>query len=125
MQPIPEPIFHQVLTKPVVRTKKDPDRHFSILTPKLLYKNIYDEQYLEKKRAFFDANPNLINSPNAENIPLEFRADFDPLKEKDLQKVYHFTSDQLINGQSRWILPAKKTLLLIVILKNHLNMKQN
>lgn len=49
-------------------------------------------------------------------IPPEFASSYDPAKEPDLQNVYHFKPDDLILDKTinRWIIPGRKTLLLIV-----------
>jgi hypothetical protein len=120
--PIPDPIYHQILTRPSLRPHKEENKHFSILTPKNLYKSFYDEQYLQRKKSFLETNPQPVPSPaEGENppiilppIPTIYRSDYEWTKEKDLQKLYGFKSDDLIIGQNRWIIPAKKTLILVI-----------
>lgn len=45
--PVPDPIFHQIVSRPPVRAKKEQLEFFKIITPKILYK----EDYLEHKKA--------------------------------------------------------------------------
>jgi len=68
--PVPEPLFHEVLYRPAERTAKKTFSNFSLLTPRIQYKEDSPENY-------------------------------DWLSELDPSKV-------------RWIIPAKKTLVLLV-----------
>ena len=84
--------------KPAIRGRKEPSKNFTILTPKLLYKDLYEER-IQNKNEEQPNNNSVINEQNS----------------SDLQKDYQFKSEDLAEGnQSNWILPAKKTLLLII-----------
>ena len=107
------------MTKPLSRTRKDKSKYFTILTPKLLYKDQYDEIFAKKREEFLKSlesqkNPE-HNTVNPLPIPKEFDSQYDLSKETDLQNLHHFKPEDLKEKfENRWILPAKKTLLLII-----------
>ena len=96
-----DPIFHQIMTRPAARSRKDPSKFFTILTPKLLYKDQYDVRYKQRL--------NELKNPDSP----EYNPNF--TEPTDLQYIYQFKPDELTEKpMNRWILPAKTTLLLII-----------
>ena len=127
--PVPEPVFHQIVTKPVNRPKREISKKFTILTPPNYLKEDMEkpenesinknEQDLQQQEG--GVQTSLQKDPFEENKVLDISIDPNPDKRKStvLSKQLSLSNfaldyDELIPNKSEWIIPSKKTAILVV-----------